>query len=135
MLFIVGLALLILELESFVLKLCLFILKLGLTIVHIYHSLVAKRWLWSGVFNNVNNAMIATFYDTPVKCITVIGHCAFSEEDLLTVEEYDNEGAAKTGHEKWVKTFEKYLPDELRDVTNDKLYKREFVDHFEEDFD
>ena len=91
--------------------------------------------MWLGVSNNVNNAMITTCYETPVKCVTVIDHPAFSEKDLLTVEEYDDEVAAKAGHEKWVKTFEKCLPDELKDATGDKVYKRKFVDYFEEDFE
>ena len=89
---------------------------------------------------NVNNALIETCYPGYEKeYLTSIIHPAFDEGCFLIVEEYENETDAKTGHEKWVKIFEKWLPFELKDVATDKVCKREFVDYcedcFEEDFE
>lgn len=85
---------------------------------------------------NVNNALIETCYPRHGKeYLTSIIHPAFDEGCFLIVEKYENETEAKDGHEKWVKTFEKWLPKELRDLVTDKIYKREFVDYCEDYFD
>jgi hypothetical protein len=77
----------------------------------------------------VNDASIDTCCAKFTKqYVTAIIHPAFKEENFLIVEEYDDEITAKTGHEKWVKTFEKWLPQELKDVTNNKIYKREYFE-------
>lgn len=79
------------------------------------------------LLSDVNNASIDTWYTKLInKYITVIIHPAFNEENFLIVEEYDDEVTAKTGHEKWVKRFEKWLPKELKDVTNNTTCKREY---------
>ncbi len=59
---------------------------------------------------------------------TSIIHPSFNNEYWVTVEEYDDEITAKTGHEKWVEKFEKWLPRELYDVTDKTLYKREYFE-------
>jgi len=89
---------------------------------------------------DVNNALIETCYPRCAKeYLTSIIHPAFDKGCFLIVEEYENEIDAKAGHEKWVKTFEKWLPYELKDVATDKVYKREFINYcedcFEEDFE
>jgi len=89
---------------------------------------------------NINNALIETCYPRNAKeYLTSIIHPAFDEGCFLIVEKYKNEIDAKAGHEKWVTTFEKWLPKEIRDLITDKVYKRKFVDYcedyFEEDFE
>lgn len=135
-LFIFGLQLSFLRLQLFALGLQL---SCALTIMDIDNFSKSKTLPELELYSHVNNATIATLYDNPMKSVTVIIHPAFNNEDSLIVEEYDDETTAKAGHENWVKTFEKGLPNELKDVTNDKIYKREFVDYcedcFEEDFE
>ncbi len=81
------------------------------------------------LLSEVNNATIDTWYIKFIKkYVTVIFHPAFNEEDFLIVEEYNDEITAKTGHEEWVKTFEKGLPEELKDVINNTIYKREYFE-------
>ena len=130
--FIIDPELFLLSLELIILELLSLFLKLGILCVitnfRIRNLFKTKRLFGLGIFTDVNDATIATFYKTHVKCVTIIDHPAFSEEDLLTVEEYDDEVAAKAGHEKWVKYFEKWLPKELKDVKNNTIYKREFFE-------
>ncbi len=88
------------------------------------------------LFTEVNNAFIGTSYEeSEKKYQTSVNHPAYDETGILVVEEYENEADAKAGHENWVKTFEEGLPNELKDVTNDKIYKRQFVDYYENYFD
>jgi hypothetical protein len=142
-LFILAIEYFILTVKEYILEVFLFVLKSGfvciIRITHIYNLILAKKPLWLELIDDVNEAMIATFYNDPAKCITAIAHNAFSEEDLLIVEEYDDEVAAKTGHKKWIETFKAGLPNELRDITDNKVYKRKFEDYcedcFEEDFE
>ena len=47
---------------------------------------------------------------------------------MVTVEEYTDEVAARAGHGKWVKIFEQGLPGELKDIKNDKIYKRQYFE-------
>ena len=89
---------------------------------------------------NVNNALIETCYPGYAKkYLTSIIHPAFDEGCFLVVEEYENQIEAEAGHKKWIKTFEKWLPQELKDLVTDKVYKRDFIDYcddyFEEDFE
>lgn len=109
-----------------------FILKSGfvclITITHMYNLVLAKKPLWLELIDDVNEATIVTFYDNPAKCITEIGHNAFNEDDLVTVEEYIDEVTARAGHGKWVKIFEQGLPSELKDIENDKIYKRQYFE-------
>ncbi|MGD0279696.1 MAG: hypothetical protein ABSC11_10360 [Smithella sp.] len=119
-----GLQLLIVKLQIIITKLEYLFL---MAIVSVY-KLFTKRSLNVGLFKHVNHALVATYSDDSGKCVTAIGHRAFNEENLLIVEEYDNEETARTGHKNWVKTFEKMLPRELKDVTNNKVYKRELFE-------
>jgi len=131
-LFILAIEYFILTVKEFIFEVFAFVLKSALVciirITHIYNLILAKKPLWLGLIDDVNEATIATFYDNPAKCVTEIGHNAFNEEDLVTVEEYTDEVAARTGHGKWVKIFEQGLPNELRDVENDKTYKRQYFE-------
>jgi len=130
--FISAIELLILVVSKFILGVYVFILKSGLVyiirVTHIYNLILAKKPLWMELIDNVNEATIMTFYDDPAKCVTEIGHSAFNEEDLVTVEEYTDEATARAGHGKWVKIFEQGLPRELKDITNDKIYKRQYFE-------
>lgn len=123
---------LIISVKIFILSVCLFVLKSAfvwiIRITHIYSLILAKKPLWLELIDDVNEATIATFYDNPAKCVTEIGHSAFNEEDLVTVEEYTDEATARAGHGKWVKIFEQGLPRELKDVANDKIYKRQYFE-------
>ena len=85
------------------------------------------------LYTDVKDAMISTYYENPLKCVTAISHPAFNKEKLLIVEEYNDEATAKAGHENWIKIFKRGLPTELKDITNDKTYKREFIDYREDD--
>ncbi len=79
--------------------------------------------------SDVNNASIDTCYVKETnKYETGISHPAFNEWHWVIVEEYDDEITAKAGHEKWIKTFEKWLPKELKDVINNTIYKRELFE-------
>lgn len=85
---------------------------------------------------DVNNALIETRCPGYTKeYLTFIIHPAFGEGCCTVVEEYENETDAKAGHEKWVVTFEKGLPSELKDLVTDEVYKREFVDYSEDYFE
>ena len=130
--FISAIELLILVVSKFILGVYVFILKSGLVyiirVTHIYNLILAKKPLWMELIDNVNEATIMTFYDDPAKCVTEIGHSAFNEEDLVTVEEYTDEATARAGHGKWVKIFEQGLPRELKDIANDKIYKRQYFE-------
>jgi len=119
-----GLQLLIVKLQKSILNLELLFL---MTIVRVYNAFSTKGSLNVGLYTHVNHALVATYQDD-LKCVTAVGHRAFCGEDLLIVEEYDNEATARAGHEKWVKTFEKMLPRELKDVTNGRVYKRELFE-------
>lgn len=123
--FIVGLQISILRLQSFALGLQL---SCALTIMDIHNFFKSKTIPELEIYSDVNNAIIVTAYDDPVKCVTVIMHPAFKSESPLIVAEYDNEISARAGHEKWIKTFEKWLPKELKDVTNNTIYKREYFE-------
>ena len=122
----------ILTVKGFIWEVFAFVLKSGfvwiIRITHIYNLIMARKPLWLELIDNVNEATIATFYDNPAKCVTEIGHSAFNEEDLVTVEEYTDESTARAGHGKWVKIFEQGLPRELKDIANDKIYKRQFFE-------
>lgn len=49
---------------------------------------------------------------------TAVGHPEYNGGDLIIVEEYDTEEAAKAGHEKWVATMTApTLPESLTDVS------------------
>ena len=124
-LFIIGLLLFFLRLQSFIWG---FQLSCLLTIMDIHNFFKSKTTPELELYSDVNNATIATLYDNSVKCVTVIIHPAFNKEDSLIVEEYDDEITAKAGHEKWIETFEKELPRELKDVMKDKIYKREYFE-------
>jgi hypothetical protein len=124
-LFIMGLLLFFLRLQLFIWGLQL---SCALTIMDVHNFFKSKTTPELELYSDVNNATIVTSYDNPVKCVTVIIHPAFNKEDLLIVEEYDDEGTARAGHENWVKTFEKLLPEELKDVTNGKIYEREYFE-------
>ena len=88
-----------------------------------------KYMMASYLTSDVNNASIDTCYVKEVKKYqTGISHPSFNEEHWVIVEEYDDEITAKTGHEKWVKAFEKWLPKELKDVINNTIYKRELFE-------
>lgn len=131
-LFITVIEFLILTVKEFIFEVYVFVLKSGfvylIRITHIYNLLLAKKRLWLELIDDVNEATIMTFYDDPAKCVTAIGHNAFNEEDLVTVEEYTDEVAARAGHCKWVKIFEQGLPGELKDIENDKIYKRQYFE-------
>ena len=131
-LFIVVIEYFILTVKGFIWEVFAFVLKSGfvwiIRITHIYNLIMARKPLWLELIDNVNEATIATFYDNPAKCVTEIGHNAFNEEDLVTVEKYTDEVAARAGHGKWVKIFEQGLPRELKDVANDKIYKRQYFE-------
>jgi hypothetical protein len=131
-LFIAIIEFLILTVKELILEACLFILKSALVciirITHIYNLILAKKPFWLELIDDVNEATIATFYDDQSKCITAIGHNAFNEDDLVTVEKYTDEFAARAGHGKWVKIFEQGLPGELKDIANDKIYKRQYFE-------
>jgi hypothetical protein len=99
-----------------------------MTVVRVYNTFSTKGSLNVGLYTHVNHALVATYSDESVKCVTAVGHRAYCGEDLLIVEEYDNEAIARAGHEKWVKTFEKLLPRELKDVINGKVYKGEYFE-------
>ncbi|MBP7509464.1 MAG: hypothetical protein KA807_16755 [Prolixibacteraceae bacterium] len=113
-------------------RIYVFILKSGfvylIRITHIYNLILAKKSLWLELIDDVNEATIVTFYDDLAKCITEIGHNAFNEDDLVTVEKYTDEATARVGHGKWVKIFEQGLPNELKDIINDKIYKRQYFE-------
>lgn len=88
-----------------------------------------KYMMASYLTSDVNNASIDTCYVKEIKKYqTGISHPSFNEWHWVIVEEYNDEVAAKTGHEKWVNTFEKWLPKKLRDVINNITYKREFFE-------
>ena len=131
-LFIVVIEYFILTVKGFIWEVFAFVLKSGfvwiIRITHIYNLIMARKPLWLELIDDVNEATIATFYDNPAKCVTEIGHNAFNEEDLVTVEKYTDEVAARAGHGKWVKIFEQGLPRELKDVANDKIYKRQYFE-------
>ena len=131
-LFIVVIEYFILTVKGFIWEVFAFVLKSGfvwiIRITHIYNLIMARKPLWLELIDNVNEATIATFYDNPAKCVTEIGHSAFNEEDLVTVEEYTDESTARAGHGKWVKIFEQGLPNELKDIINDKIYKRQYFE-------
>ena len=135
--------------ELFTVMIKLFIVKLRLLFVETKLEIKSKifdfctgrkRGPELKLSTDVNNALIETTYPSWVgQYFTSVTHPAFDEGCFLIVEEYENEIDAKTGHEKWGKTFEKWLPYELKDVATNKVYKRGFVDYcedcFEEDFD
>jgi hypothetical protein len=127
---IIGPEMVIPGLQLFIMTLQILITKLEylflMTIVRIYNAFPSKKSLGIGLFTHVNHALVATYSDESEKYLTSIGHRAFCEK-LLIVEEYENNITAKAGHEKWIKTFEKGLPNKLKDVTNNTTYKREFV--------
>ncbi len=131
-LFIAAIEYFILTIIEFIIEIFAFVLKSGfvclITITHIYNLILAKKPLWRELIDDVNEATILTFYDDPDKCVTAIGHNAFNEDDLVTVEEYTDEVAARAGHGKWVKIFEQGLPGELKDIKNDKIYKRQYFE-------
>jgi hypothetical protein len=90
-----------------------------------------KYMMSSYLTSDTNNASIDTCYVKEAKKYqTGISHPSFNEEHWVIVEEYDDDDDenAKAGHEKWVKTFEKWLPKELIDVTNNTIHKREFFE-------
>ena len=122
----------ILTVKGVMLEVFVFILKSGflwiIRITHIYNLILSKKTLWLELIDDVNEATIATFYDDPSKCITAIGHSAFNEDDLVTVEEYTDESNARAGHGKWVNIFEQGLPRQLKDIANDKIYKRQYFE-------
>jgi len=130
--FISAIEFLLLAAQILILRVYAFILKSAfvciIRITHIYNLILAKKPLWLELIDNVNEATIMTFYDDPAKCVTEIGHSAFNEEDLVTVEEYTDEATARAGHGKWVKIFEQGLPGELKDIANDKIYKRQYFE-------
>ena len=103
-----------------------------MTIMNFLNSIILrpkKYFMASYLVSYVNNASIDTCYVKETKKYeTGISHPAFNEWHWVIVEEYDDEITAKAGHEKWVKTFEKLLPEELKDVTNNTIYKREFFE-------
>ena len=131
-LFIAVIKYFILTVKEFIFEVFAFVLKSAfvciIRITHIYNLILAKKSLWLELIDDVNEATIVTFYDNPAKCVTEIGHSAFNEEDLVTVEKYTDEVAARAGHGKWVKIFEQGLPGELKDVANDKIYKRQYFE-------
>ncbi len=131
-LFIAVIKYFILTVKEFIFEVFAFVLKSAfvciIRITHIYNLILAKKSLWLELIDDVNEATIVTFYDNPAKCVTEIGHNAFNEEDLVTVEKYTDEVAARAGHGKWVKIFEQGLPRELKDVANDKIYKRQYFE-------
>ena len=131
-LFIVVIEYFILTVKGFIWEVFAFVLKSGfvwiIRITHIYNLILAKKPFWLELIDDVNEATIATFYDDQSKCITAIGHNAFNEDDLVTVEKYTDEFAARAGHGKWVKIFEQGLPGELKDIANDKIYKRQYFE-------
>ena len=131
-LFIAVIKYFILTVKEFIFEVFAFVLKSAfvciIRITHIYNLILAKKSLWLELIDDVNEATIATFYDNPTKCVTEIGHSAFNEEDLVTVEEYTDESTARAGHSKWVKIFEQGLPRELKDIANDKIYKRQYFE-------
>ena len=103
-----------------------------MTIVNILNEIIfrPKKYMMSSYLTaDVNNASIDTCYVKEAKKYqTGISHPSFNEWHWVVVEEYDDEVTAKTGHEKWVKTFEKWLPKELKDVINNTIYKREYFE-------
>ncbi len=122
----------ILSVKEFIFEVFVFVLKSGfvwiIRITHIYNLILAKKPFWRELIDDVNEATIVTFYDSPVKCVTEIGHSAFNDDDLVTVEEYTDEAAARAGHGKWVKIFEQGLPRELKDIANDTIYQRQYFE-------
>ena len=109
-----------LALKLFIIRTILFIIDLKIQF-HCLRMKLGRKYLLS---IDVNNAMITTYFDDHLQCVTSIMHPAFNKRDLLIVGKYDDVAAAKAGHENWVKTFEKGLPNELKDVTNDKICKK-----------
>ena len=120
-----GLQLLIVKLQKSILNLELLFL---MTIIRVYNAFSAKGSLNVGLYTHINHALVATYSDDSEKCVTAVGHRAFCGEDLLIVEEYNDEETARAGHERWVKTFEKLLPRELKDVTDGKVCKRKYFE-------
>jgi hypothetical protein len=107
-------------------------LKREVTIMKLLNAILFRPKKYITAFylsSDVNNASIDTCYIKETKKYeTGISHPSFNEWYWVIVEEYDDEITAKTGHEKWVKTFEKWLPKELKDVINNAIYKRELFE-------